>query len=257
MEPKIITADEAKALLCCCYSDGPDDHDDYYCAAKSPYLVTRVAERLREHASREEAGQSAQEVAERYRELEGRYSETESDIASLTDALNGALRNAGLNGEQMQAPCLREMKSRIWLLSYAAVRGQQLAAQPGTAGRESDGQCEATAEQNRCPPSTPAATPREIPESVVEACVGVYYNEIGTPLTTTDGAMRAALNEYDRQMPALRGRVLGERWQVRFADGEVSERTHWSKESADVAARASGGTVHRVALVEMGEVDDG
>lgn len=37
--------DEAKALLCCCYSDGPDDHDDYYCAAKSPYLVTRVAER--------------------------------------------------------------------------------------------------------------------------------------------------------------------------------------------------------------------
>lgn len=120
--------------------------------------------------------------------------------------------------------------------------------------RELEATVQRQADMLAAKPTPPAASPTgEIPGDVVRVIRDAYFlrNQRGNSCD----AMRAALNEYDRQMPALRGRVLGERWQVRFADGEVSERTHWSKESADVAARASGGTVHRVALVEMGEVE--
>lgn len=118
------------------YASAALDAADALLAEDERTRPATVGEALADLSNKTIAGQSAQEVAERYRELEGRYSETESDIASLTDALNGALRNAGLDGEQMQAPCLREMKSLIWLLSYAAVRGQQLAAQPGIVGAQ-------------------------------------------------------------------------------------------------------------------------
>lgn len=102
---------------------------------------------------------------------------------------------------------------------------------------------EAMAEVARLKASPPPATP--IPESVVLDCDRAYDS---TPHALD--AMRAALREYDRQMPALRGRVLDTALCCVSPQGRVIgvyQQRHFAEEAATVC----GGTVHRVTLVEM------
>lgn len=106
---------------------------------------------------------------------------------------------------------------------------------------------EAMAEVARLKASPPPATPHEIPESVVLDCDRAYDS---TPHALD--AMRAALREYDRQMPALRGRVLDTALCCVSPQGRVIgvyQQRHFAEEAATVC----GGTVHRVTLVEMEE----
>lgn len=138
--------------------------------------------------------------------------------------------------------------------SKGLLRSGEAVVQP-TAGREpstvGDGQREATAERLTSPPSGSVATPgapQEIPEEVVMACVAAYNADQGRP--TQRGVMLAALHEYDRQMPALRGRVLDTALCCVSPQGRVIgvyQQRHFAEEAATVC----GGTVHRVALVEM------
>lgn len=155
----------------------------------------------------------------------------------------------------MQSPN-KEIAARA--LDYAdalIAEHERTSPQPGTAGRvpivaDDTGLREATAERVSNPPSPPAATPHEIPDEVVEAIRDAYFR--ADYAGNSREAMRAALREYDRLMPAVRGRVLGERW-GRFAKGTTDWMLYLDEPTARSMAHNLGGTVHRVVLVEVGE----